>query len=279
LEKIDYPDHKIVLVDNGSNNNEADIIAQKYPGIHLIRNRENRGIPLATNQGIEFGLARGADYILFLNNDTIVKPDFLSILVDYAEKHEEAGAVGPKMLYYNSDKIWFNGGMVYWWLGFNRHLERSRENGKSVISSPKEVDYITGCCVLMRREALEKAGLLDPIYFTQYEDVDWCWRIKKLGFKNIVVPESVIWHKVSSSLGQQASQRLSKLQAYYVSRNAIIFARKHLSGFKKFVFLTAQFTLRLGVNLILCRNNHARIEYFRGLIAGFDTRRELRRDA
>lgn len=273
IKKINYPNYKIVIIDNGSKNNEAEAIKQKYPEVHLIINQENKGFTLAANQGIEFSLQKKADYILLLNNDTIVSPDFLSILVDYAEKHENVGAVGPKMLYYNSNKIWFNGGMVYWWIGFNRHLERLKENSKSNIYLPLEVDYVTGCCVLIKKEALERVGKLDPIYITDYEDVDWCFRAKKLGYKNIVLPKAIIWHKVSAGWGEKGTQRISRRQAYYYSRNAIIFARKHLSGFRKVMFLTAQFTFRLGLNLILCKDNQARQQYLNGLISGFKTKK------
>lgn len=269
IKKIDYPNYKIVIIDNGSKNNEAEAIKQKYPEVHLIKNKENRGFTLAANQGIEFGLQKKADYILLLNNDTVVSPDFLSILVDYSKKHENVGAVGPKMLYYNSNKIWFNGGMVYWWIGFNRHLERLKENSKSNVYFPLEVDYVTGCCFLIKREVLKRVGKLDPIYITSYEDVDWCFRAKKLGYKNLVLPKAIIWHKVSAGWGEKGTQRISRRQAYYYSRNAIIFARKHLSGIKKFVFLVAQFTCRLWLNLILCKDNQTRWQYLKGLIAGF----------
>lgn len=267
IKKIDYPNYRIVIIDNGSKNNEAEAIKQKYPDVHLIKNKENKGFTLAANQGIEFSLREKADYILLLNNDTVVSPDFLSILVNFAEKKERVGAVGPKILYYNSDKIWFNGGMIYWWIGFTRHLERLKENSKSKIHFPREVDYIS-CCLLIKRETIERVGFLDPIYFTGYEDVDWCVGAEKLGYKNFVVPDSVIWHKVSAAFGEKGTQRISDFGAYYYSRNAIIFAKKHLAGFKNIIFLIAQFTCRLGLNLILCKSNQGRLRYLKGLISG-----------
>lgn len=268
LNKIDYPDYKIVIVDNGSKNNEADTIKRKYPEIYLIKNKENKGIALGANEGIEFSLKKGADYILFLNNDTTVAPDFLSILVDYAERNQDVGFMGPKMLYFDSNKIWFNGGMVYWWIGFNRHLERLKENDKSEIRFPREVDFICGCCVLIKRNVIKKIGLMDPMYINGYEDVDWCFRAKALGYKNIVVPSAVIWHKVSAALGERGSQKITRLQAYNYSRNALVFAKKNLKGFKKIMFIFSQFTFRLGLNLILCKDNQARWRYFKGLADG-----------
>ena len=268
LKKINYPSYRIVVVDNGSENNEAETIKQKYPEVYLIKNKENKGIDIAANQGFEFSLNKGADYILFLNNDTVVSPDFMNVLVNFSEKHKNAGAVGPKILYYKSNKIWFNGGKIWWWIGFSRHLERLKKNEKSKIAFPREVDYVTGCCFLIKREALEKVGLLDPIYFANYEDADWCFRAKKLGYKNFVVPEAVIWHKVSATLGKKGTQKIRRFAAYYSSRNALIFAKKNLTGLKKIIFLLSQYIFRLPLNLILCVDNKARKRYFKGLISG-----------
>ncbi len=267
LGKIDYPHYKIVLVDNKSKNDEGRIIKQQYPEIHLIQNKKNEGYAQGNNIGIEYALKQGADYILFLNNDTVVLPDFLSILVEYLQKHETVGVVGPKMLYYDSDKIWFNGGKIYWWIGFARHLERLKQNTQSKITSPLEVEYITTVCCLVKKEVFEKIGLLDSSFFIYYDDTDWCFRARRAGYKNVVVPAAVIRHKVSVASGVEGRQTISPFQAYFQARNAIIFGRKNLFGFKKFIFLSAQYTLRLAVNLILCSNNQARREYFKGLLA------------
>ncbi|MFC1663959.1 glycosyltransferase family 2 protein [Patescibacteria group bacterium] len=269
LGEINYPNYKIVVVDNGSKNKEAEIIKEKYPEIHLIKNEKNQGFAEGNNIGMRYAFKKGADYILLLNNDTVVSPDFLNTLVDFAQKQKRIGAVGPKILYYNSNKIWFNGGKILWWIGFNRHLECLKENKKSKIKFPLEVDYITGCCILFKKESLEKVGLLDPLYFNYYEEVDWCFRAKKVGFKNMVVPKAVIWHKVSAALGKKGTKKIGEFAAFYHSRNAIIFAQKNLSGFKKIMFLISQFTFRLGLNLILCVNNQARKRYLKGLISRF----------
>ncbi len=269
LKKITYPNYEVIVVDNGSENNEGTILQAKYGNfIEVIKNKENRGFAEGNNIGIKKALEKGVDYILLLNNDTVVSADFLNILVDYAEKHKNLGSVGPKILYYNLDKIWFNGGKLWWWLGFAKHLEKLKANEKSSIRFPLGVDFITGCCILIKKEVLERVGLLDPIYFINFEDVDWCFRAMKMGYKNVVIPQAVIWHKVSASLGKRGSQKIGKLGAYYYARNAIIFAKKNLSGFKKFVFLLNQYTFRLFFNMVLCIDNEARKNYLKGLIFG-----------
>jgi len=258
------------VVDNGSTNDEGSIINKKYPEIFLIKISENKGFGEANNVGIRLALERGAGFVLLLNNDTTVSSDFLYNLVDYAQKHEDVAAVGPKILYYNSDKIWFNGGKVLWWIGFSYHLERLIRNNKSKINNPLEVDYITGCCVLFKKEILEKVGLLDATYLFSYEDVDWGFRARKLGYKNVVVPSSVIWHKVSAALGEKGTQKIGRFSAFYYARNGLVFARKNLSGLKKFWYMFSQFTFRLAFNLLLCVDNQARRRYLQGLVSGLN---------
>lgn len=265
LQKIDYLNYKVVVVDNGSKNKEAEIIKKEFPEVEVIENKENKGFAEGNNIGIRLALGRGAHYVLLLNNDTLVSRDFLDILVDFSQRSEKIGAVGPKIFYYNSNKIWFNGGKIWWWIGVNRHLEKGKENKKSKIQEPKEVDFITGCCILMKRKAIEKVGLLDPVYFSYFEDADWCLRAKKLGYKCFIVPKAIIWHKVSAGWGIKGTSRITPFQSYYYSRNALIFAKKNLTGFKKFFYLFSQYTFRAALNLILCVNNEARKNYLKGL--------------
>lgn len=267
LKSIQYLNHKIIVIDNGSKDNESEFIKRKFPEIEVIRNKENKGFAEGNNIGIKEALKKGAEYILLLNNDTIVSPNFLTILINFAQKEKKIGIVGPKILYYNSDRIWFNGGKIWWWLGFNKHLEKLKRNKNSKIRQPKEVDFITGCALLIKRKVIEKIGLLDSIYFNSFEDVDLCARAKKLGYKCVVVPEAVIWHKVSSAWGVKGHDKITSFQAYYYSRNALIFAKKNLLGIKKFFYLLSQYTIRLGFNLVLCKDNRARLNYLKGLFS------------
>lgn len=106
LKGITYPNCKIIVVDNGSKNNQAEKIKEKFRNIELIKNKKNEGFVIANNQGIKLALKNGADYILLLNNDTIIKNDFLNILIEYAEKDNNVGILSPKIIYYDSEMIW-----------------------------------------------------------------------------------------------------------------------------------------------------------------------------
>lgn len=267
LRDVTYENFKVVVVDNGSRENEAEKIKERYPEAVTSREEQNQGYVGGHNKGSTIALRDPeCAYILHLCNDTVVTRDFLDILVLYMEEQPEAAAVGPKVLYYNSDKIWFNGAVIYWWLGMSRHLERLVSDADSKIRIPTRVDYVTGACMLQRRKVVEEIGMFDPVYFSYYEDVDWCFRAKKAGYESAVVPGARISHKVSSAQGVRGTQKISEIQAGYYGRNALIFGRRHFPGVRKIVFLFMQYTVRLGFNMFLCKNNKARMHYIKGLL-------------
>lgn len=267
LNEISYKNYKIVVVDNGSNNNQADVIKKKFPYIKLIKNKRNEGFVVANNQGIELALKNGADYILLLNNDTVVEQNFLNILINHAERNRDVGILSPKILYYDSNEIWSMGGKISYLTGFSIMIGKGKnsENYNEVIKP----DFVSGCAMLIRNEVIEKIGLLDPVYFAYYEDADYCFRVGKLGYKIKVIPESIIWHKKSASAGIRGSKRkISEIQAYLWARNGIIFGRKNLAGVKKILFLGSQFTFKLFFNLVNCQNVKAIKQYLKGLYDG-----------
>lgn len=267
LNEISYKNYKIVVVDNGSNNNQADVIKKKFPYIELIKNKRNEGFVVANNQGIKLALKNGADYILLLNNDTVVKRNFLDVLIEYAEQNRNVGILSPKIVYYNSNIIWSMGGKISYLTGFSIMIGKGKnsENYNEVI----EPDFVSGCAMLIRNEVIEKIEFLDPVYFAYYEDADYCFRVGKLGYKIKVIPESIIWHKKSASAGIRGSKRkISEIQAYLWARNGIIFGRKNLTGVKKILFLGSQFTFKLFFNLVNCQNVKAIKQYLKGLYYG-----------
>lgn len=217
LKKITYPNYGVIVVDNGSLNNEAEIIQQKYPGIKVIKNPINEGFCKGNNIGAKFVLKENPEYWLFLNNDTIVRSDFLVKLIQFTEANPEVGAATPLILYYNRrDKIWSAGGKFHPW------FLHQREN--TLFEHPrKDLDYISGCAFLIKKRALEKVGLWDTDYATYLEDIDYSFRIKKADFKIACVPQSVIYHKVA-----RANIYFSKKYVYYMVRNNLLFAKKNL---------------------------------------------------
>ena len=266
LRNITYPKYNIIVVDNGSIDNQADIIKGIFPDIELIKNVENEGFVIANNQGIELAMEKGAEYILLLNNDTTVKNDFLEILVNYAEQNYDVGILSPKILYYNSDLIWSMGGAISYITGFSIMLGKGK-NSKQY-NTIIEPDFVTGCAMLTKREVFEDIGLLDPVYFAYYEDVDYSYRARKAGYKIKVIPDSIIWHKKSASAGIKGSNKISQTQAYLWARNGIIFG-KHLAGLNKYKFLIGQLTFRLVFGIINLKSKKDLVVYLRGIYDGF----------
>jgi len=266
LRNINYPKYNIIVVDNGSMNNEAGTIKEIYQEIELIENVENEGFVIANNQGIELAMEKGAEYILLLNNDTTVKSDFLEILVKYAEQENDVGIISPKILYYNSETIWSMGGMNSC-LGFGVMVGKGK-NSKQY-NTIIEPDFISGCAMLIKREAVEDIGLLDPVYFAYSEDADYSYRAKRAGYKIKVIPDSIIWHKKGASAGIKGSKKkISNLQAYLWPRNSIVFGMKNLTGYKKYSFIFGQFSFRFFYHFVIEFRTKFISCYIKGLYHG-----------
>jgi len=225
LKKINYPNYKIIVVDNGSKEDSVKEIKRNFPKIEIIRNKKNLGFAEGSNVGIRYALKNKADYVLLLNNDTIVDRKFLSEMMKVAESDEKIGLVGSK-IYYDKlpDTIWFAGGVIELKKGIFAHIGQGEKDSEKY-SKLKESDYITGCSMLIKKEALKDIGFLDRDYFAYVEDADFCIRAKNAGYKLMFSPKSKIWHKVSFSSGGEDSL----LKLYYKNRNKILFTRKHAS--------------------------------------------------
>jgi GT2 family glycosyltransferase len=205
LQEVEFRNFKILVVDNASADGTSDAITALFPDVHVIVNKENLRFAGGNNVGIRYALEQGADYVLLLNNDTVVDKHFLTFLTDIAKTSPDIGMVGPK-IYYNADRqrLWYAGGTIVWWKGIISHIG-IREIDHGQYDEQQETDYITGCCVLVRRSVIEKIGMLDERYFIYGEDADWCVRATRKGFKLLYVPASRIWHKVSVSAGGHLS--------------------------------------------------------------------------
>lgn len=202
-----------------------------YEKLIIIRNDDNYGFAEGNNIGMRFVLKNlDSNYLLLLNNDTVVKKDFLSRLVELSESDETIGVCGPKVLYYHQPQVINSaGGKILWHmgLGINNGIGERDEGQYDIIS---ESDSLLGACLLIKSPVIRNCGLLDHQFFLLLEETDFCIRAKKAGYKIFFNPQSVIYHK------EGISGELSPLKYYYMYRNRLLIIRKHQPPIKVFLY-------------------------------------------
>ena len=202
LARVTDPDTTVLLVDNGSTDGTADAVKMEFPGIKLIETGENLGYTGGNNAGIRRALELGADYVLILNNDTIVDPGFIREMLAVASRSERIGFVSPKIYFQDPDLLWFAGARFRTWCGYGR-MEGYRETDHGQYDQIREIDRPCGCAVLVSRRLCEEAGLMDPSLFLYMDEIEWMLRAKKKGFKAFFAPKAAVWHKVSATVGKE----------------------------------------------------------------------------
>lgn len=208
----------IVVVDNASTEDETIEIKEKYPDVVTLRSEINGGFSAGNNIGIKYALEHGAAYIMLLNNDTVIAPDMISLLLDGCNENT---ITVPKMYYYwDQEKIWYGGGEINKWTGNAVHCCL---NQKQEQQSRRLCTFATGCCMMVKADIFARVGLLDESYFMYFEDVDFCIRILSAGIRILYVPEARLWHKVGSSSGGE----MSPFNAYYCTRNRLNLIRNN----------------------------------------------------
>jgi hypothetical protein len=217
LAKINYKNFFAVIVDNESKEEKINNLSNMFHyKMVILKNEKNIGFPAANNIGILKAIELKADYILFLNNDTIVEPDFLTHLVETATK--ENSIVGSLILNYYNQDIWYAGGRFNKFKGTGYHVYQVN----SIIS---EIEYVTGCTLLAPSVAFKEVGLLDERLFLYGEDLDFCLRCKTKGYKILVNSKSIVYHKIGLS-----SRNNLGLRTYYSLRSFLIYRKKHSKG-------------------------------------------------
>jgi len=233
---------RILVVDNGSEDDSCAKIKAHFHDIPILRLSTNHGFTGGSNRGIERLLGEGVDYVWVLNNDTLIEQDCLSQLLRAAEKHPEGCCFTGKIYYDNPpDKLWYAGGFRHWLHLCPKHLlDNSLDS--DVQGGVVEVDFISGCCMLIPRSILLKYGAFILEYFAYAEDGEWCFRMKNAGKKLFYVPSAVLKHCVSASIrknkGKQEDNGMTAFASYLTVRNYLWTTRKHASPFhKKFIAL------------------------------------------
>jgi GT2 family glycosyltransferase len=220
LGRLTYEPRDVILVDQASKDGTPAAVRRLFPWVHVIENAVNNGFTGGNNVGMRAALERGADCLFLLNNDTTVDPGLLEPLVRLAQSDPAIGIVGPKMLYHSDpDIIWSMGGRVDW-RGNSRLLGEGSRDAPG--DAPRDVDFIVGCGLMVKRDVLLRVGLLDERYFMYYEESDLCARVRKAGYRVVYQPVARLWHKVSRSAGAD-----SELTLYYMRRNVLLYLALH----------------------------------------------------
>lgn len=238
-------DLEIVIVNNASTDGSDKLIENKYRDIKILRNKENLGFTGGNNVGISYSLENGADYVVLLNSDTILDENLVVQMIETADSNEDVGIVGPKIYFapgfeYHKERyktsqqgkvFWYAGGVIDWKNVLMSHRGVDEvDDGQYDI--PLETDFVSGCCMLIKRKVLEKVGLLDDRYFLYLEDVDFCQRVRRAGLKVLYTPLAKLWHlnAGSSSVG-------GFLQDYFITRNRMLFGLRYAQARAKVALL------------------------------------------
>lgn len=234
---------QVIVVDNGSTNNEATMISYSYPWVEALRSPTNLGFAGGNNFALPYVRS---EYVMFINNDTVVTENFDGPIIEFFETHPKVGAVSPKICFeYAPDVIQFAGYTPLSRVTLRNSLVGFREHDKGQYDVPRPTPYLHGAAMVVRRSLIVKVGGMWKGYFLYYEELDWSIRIARAGWEIWYLPYSTIFHKESWSTGG----RLSPLKNYYMVRNRLIFARRNLRGVYRPLSITYQMAVAIPRNL------------------------------
>lgn len=234
LHRNTYPNQKTIVLDNRSTDDSVAAIHQRYPDVQIIELTENHGYAGNNNVGIKAAMEQGADWVFVLNEDVILDRECISRLVEVGEQDFHSGILGPLVYHYDEPNVIQSaGGLLgkYW---SSIHLGKN-ELDQGQYTTPHFVEWISGCAILVRRAAIEQAGMLDKDYFIYWEETEWCIRLGRAGWKIIHVPQAKIWHK-----GVQRNYEPKPSFTYYGTRNHLRTLTKHKAPLYAKIFLWYQ---------------------------------------
>lgn len=227
---------EIIVVDNASQDDSVKIVKNNFPTVKLIENDKNVGFSVANNQGLS---ESSGEYILLLNSDTIVKDQAIEKMMNFLENNPNAGAIGPKLLSKDNEiqRSFFRFPSLICEMFYRYPFKEFKISKNYSISyhdwqtlKIKEVDWISGACLMLKRKVINKIGFLDPDYFLYFEDVDICLRIKKAGYKVYYYPEAEVIH-----IGQRSSRTEFSFIISEWQKSRLLYFKKHHSLFSYLV--------------------------------------------
>ena len=222
--QIDYPAFSIMVVDNASTDGSLEMVRRDFPQVHLIANPVGLGYAQGASQGMEYLAARHS-YLLSLSNDVTVAPDILTRMVAAAEADPKIGVIGSKVYFYDRPEvIWHAGAHIHPWHGHSYHYGWERRDAPRY-DRVRECDYVTGCGYFLRSALACRLGFLKSDLVFYFEDADFCYRARALGYKVVYLPTAKVWHKTATTLSKNRG-----LQLRYGTRNNLYLLQHHRVG-------------------------------------------------
>ena len=232
-------DLEVIVVDNASTQDEASIISEKYPHIKVIRSKQNLGFAGGNNLGIKE--AKGK-YILLINNDTYFKEFNIDSLIERLESSDKIGIVCPKLRFaWNNNPIQFAGYTPLSTITVRNQAIGFGEEDHGQYETAHPTRYAHGAAMLLKREAIEKIGLMPECFFLYYEEIDWSMMFTRAGYEIWYDPACTVYHKESQTTGQN-----SPLRTYYITRNRLLLVKRNYKGINKYlsyIYLQGRFDL------------------------------------
>lgn len=259
IDSITFNDNmEVIVVDNGSIEDEATLISQHYPQVKTIRSDKNLGFAGGNNLGIKVSKAK---YLFLINNDTIFKDFNILPLIERLESSPKIGMVCPKIRFtWGNNPIQFAGYTLLSKMTVRNKAIGFGEEDKGQYDIPHPTPYAHGAAMLIKREVIERVGLMPECYFLYYEELDWSMIIKRAGYEIWYEPACTIYHKESQSTGQDSS-----LRTYYITRNRLLLVKRNWHGLTKylsFIYIIGIVTTRDFLrNIIKGHQNHVKAIY------------------
>jgi hypothetical protein len=241
LQKVDYSNFDVIVVDNNSEDGSPEAIADSFPNVQIMRNSQNLGFAEGCNMGIRQAMKSGSAYVWLLNNDTLVDRQSLTFLVRAAEKDSSIGMAGSKIYCCDDPHIIYSAGMLISWFRGEAYSIGWHQHDTGQLNKCCDVEGLEGSSLLIKRRVCEEVGLMDKDYFLYAEEVDWCVRTRQKGFRCTFVPESIVFHKGGASPGE----RFSPVFSYYSTRNMLRTITKSFSFPMREIYLFTAIVFKL----------------------------------
>lgn len=264
IQKNSYQNLEVIVVDNGSLEDNSRVFGRAYPGVIVIRSIENLGFAGGNNLGIE---QTSGEFVFFVNNDTVFTDGLIEHLLEAFER-PEVGMVSPKIKYFDQpDTIQYAG-----FTSINKFTGRNELVGKGEKDEgqhdvAKAVPYGHGAAMMVRKSVIQTVGMMSEDYFLYYEELDWCEQIRRAGFTIFFEPKAVIFHKESLAVGKE-----SPLKVFYQNRNRIWYMKRNNQGMNLVFFFLFLLFITVPVHTIsyIFRNKlDLFVAFYRGIMEGF----------